>query len=83
MSKRLLIGAAASVRLCVETHFFDPIKTRVKAAASVRLCVETRSCDFYTNIFKAAASVRLCVETKIAVAVNINIICSRLRAAVC
>ena len=41
MSK-LVVSAAASARLCVETHYAAPVHDiAYEAAASARLCVET------------------------------------------
>ena len=58
-------GAAASVRLCVETLNEFKNLLMLDAAASVRLCVETtKNCSAPSSVL-AAASVRLCVETSL------------------
>ena len=55
--------AAASARLCVETHCLPFLCRMCRAAASARLCVETKTTT-RRNVTKiAAASARLCVET--------------------
>ena len=57
--------AAASARLCVETHFCQRAFLPANAAASARLCVETNIEKVEKYEGYAAASARLCVETTI------------------